>query len=500
VFDSESSPHSSIAISLRPYQVDAIDKARALIASGVRRIVIVAPTGAGKTTIAGQIVASAVARGRRALFVAHRRELIQQAYRRLLAFGLAETEVGVVMAGERRCRRPGARVQVASIATLRNRPKPLADLVFVDECHLAMAKSYRALQEHYRAAVHLGLTATPYRGDGQGLEHAYDEMVVVATPRQLIDDGYLVEPRVLTIPPDAMPDLSKVRIRRGDYDERALARIMDQRRLVGNLVEHWLAHAAERRTVAFASSVAHSQHIAARFRDAGVAAEHIDGKTRAKERDAILARLQSGETRVVSNCGVLCEGWDQPSVKCAILARPTKSTGLYLQQAGRILRPWQNMSALILDHAGCALEHGVPQADRTFSLDAGPLRTHAPRSGDVAADGSEPVEREAPDETPETLVELSGDRAAMYEAYDRLCTTARERHYRIGWAYFRFVEQFGHAPPADIVALVRGFSLPRAPETRQPRRRTELATITEVLQRACADNGGRVAWTMFDER
>jgi superfamily II DNA or RNA helicase len=86
----------------------------------------------------------------------------------------------------------------------------------------------------------------------------------------------------------------------------------------------------------------------------------------------MLARLESGETLLVSNCGVLCEGWDQPSVKCAILARPTKSTGLYLQQAGRILRPWQGQQAIILDHGGCAVEHGLPQDDREYTLDARP--------------------------------------------------------------------------------------------------------------------------------
>ncbi|MCC7540350.1 MAG: hypothetical protein IT379_29305 [Deltaproteobacteria bacterium] len=217
--------------------------------------------------------------------------------------------------------------------------------------------------------MHVGLTATPYRADGKGLGGSYDELIVVASTRELIADGYLVEPRVLTVSASSLPDLSRVRVRGGDYDEKALGDAVNQRALVGNIVEHWLQHADRARTVVFAVSIAHSRHVVERFREAGVPAEHLDGDTPTGDRDAILARLARGETRVVGSVGTLCEGWDMPAVKCAILARPTKSTGLYLQQAGRILRPWEDVRALILDHAGCAVEHGLPQDDREFTLD-----------------------------------------------------------------------------------------------------------------------------------
>jgi superfamily II DNA or RNA helicase len=356
------------AIHLRPYQVGAVAGIEARIAAGVRRLVLVLPTGGGKTTIAGSLILRAVARGQRVLFLAHRRELIVQAYLRLLDMGLSVEQVGIVMASDAR-RRPGAAVQVASIDTLRRRARPLADLVFVDECHRALATSYREIAADYPDAIHLGLTATPYRADGKGLGDAYDELIVVATPRQLIGEGYLVEPRVFTVPPSQRPNLAGIRVARGDYAARELDEAMNRQALVGNIVEHWQRHAGGVRTVVFAVSIAHSRHITERFREAGIPAEHLDGATATQERDAILARLDRGETQVVSNCGVLCEGWDQPSVKCAVLARPTKSTGLYLQQAGRILRPWQETAAIILDHAGCAHEHGLPQDDRDFSLE-----------------------------------------------------------------------------------------------------------------------------------
>jgi superfamily II DNA or RNA helicase len=355
-------------VCLRPYQAHAIHQIDTLVAQGTRRILVVAPTGAGKTSIAGSLILRAVSQGQQVLFLAHRRELIVQAWRRLQEMGLPPEQVGILMASDAR-RRPAAPVQVASVDTLRRRRLPAADLVFVDECHRALSPTYLGILKEYPQAVHLGLTATPFRADGRGFREVYDDLVLVASMQQLIAEGFLVEPRVFTVPASHLPDLGRVRVRGGDYDERALADAVDQQRLVGNIVEHWQKLAAGVRTVAFAVSIAHSQHIAASFQQAGVPAEHLDGSLATEERDAILQRLERGETLVVSNCGVLAEGWDQPSVKCAILARPTKSTGLYLQQAGRILRPWQGQPALLLDHAGCAVEHGLPQDEREFSLD-----------------------------------------------------------------------------------------------------------------------------------
>lgn len=385
------------APALRPYQVDAIQRAREAIGRGRRHVLIVAPTGSGKTIVASSIIASAVARGRRVLVVAHRRELIRQTYAKVVRGGVQHDAVGVVMASvgrptlrliepdpatltdaalwaEHARSRPSAPVQVASIDTLRRRALPPADLIIIDEAHRALAPSYRALRDHYTAATHLGLTATPCRTDGRGLGDYYDELVTVATVRQLIDQGHLVEPRVWSTA--ALPDLSSVRTRGGDYDAEQLAAACDRRELVGDIVEHWQRLGGGARTVVFAASVQHSQHIAETFRAAGVAAEHLDGETPTPDRDAILARLDRGETTVVSNYGVLVEGWDQPSVAVCILARPTKSEAVYLQAAGRVLRPAPGKAhAIILDHAGCALQHGLPQDDREHTLEGRAKRT-----------------------------------------------------------------------------------------------------------------------------
>ncbi len=472
-------------VHLRPYQSAAIARIHARIAAGARRILVVAPCGAGKTVCFSRVIADVVARGQRALVVAHRRELIQQTFRKLCDAGLAEDQIGVLMASDPR-RRPAAPVQVASIDTLRNRPKPLAHLVVRDEAHRALAKTDRDIAAAYPDAVHLGFTATPYRADNRGLGEAYDEIVVVASVQELIGQGFLVEPRVFTIPEREQPNLSGVRVRGGDYDNRDLDSAMDQQPLVGNIVEHWKRHAQGARTFAFAVSVKHSKHIAERFCESGIAAEHVDGATPLEERDAIFARLTTGETLVVSNVGIACEGTDIPPVKCAILARPTKSTGLYLQQAGRILRPWNDQRAIILDHAGCARLHGLPQDDRGFSLEPKPKRErdptengasvsirvctgcHAvlpgaaracPECGNVFAEAHDlPTEEEG------TLVEATASQIPLFERplsdhersrrrgyFEQMRALARAKRRDIDWAIGRFAQRFGKSPEPEWI-------------------------------------------------
>ena len=360
--------------------------------------------------------------------------------------------------------------------------------------------TYRDIAGYYPDAIHMGLTATPFRANGEGLDDAYDDLLLVASPRRLIDEGHLVEPRVFTVPTEYLPDLSAVRMKRGDYDQRALAEAVDSKMLVGNLVEHWMRHTEGVRTVAFAVSVAHSQHIAEQFRNAGVAAEHLDGGTPTADRDAILARLESGETTVVSNCGILGEGWDQPAVKCAILARPTRSTGLYLQQAGRILRPWNGQGAIILDHGGCVIEHGLPQDDRNFTLEgskkkrngksAAPVRTCPscfavlPLNTRVCPECSTVLieQAEVPKEREGTLVEVRSEDLKRIEL-ERLRSIADERGYKPGWVYYRFKERFGEAPPRD----------PR-PRTKPT---VDVLALRDVLRNA-ARSGGGLGWSSIE--
>lgn len=378
-------------IPLRPYQQRACDGVLGRFARAVRRVLLVLPTGGGKTVIASALVNAAIEMGRPVVFLAHRRELIKQTFAKLLRNGLAPDQVGVIMAGvappaghlfrvpslaeatddqlwQLHGRwRPAAPVQVGSIDTFRNRAKPRAGLVIVDEAHRALAKSYVDVQKAYPDAWHLGLTATPFRADGKGLGDAYDDLVVAATFGELVGESFLVPPRCFGARRQA--DLKGVKVSAGDYNQEQLARAVNKAELIGDIIEHWKTHGNDAPTFAFAVDVAHSMHLAQRFNAAGIPARHVDGATEASERDDAIAALRDGRVRVLCNCNVFTEGTDVPSVKTIVLARPTKSEGLYLQQAGRGARPHQGQEFVVLDHAGCCTEFGLPQEPREYSLE-----------------------------------------------------------------------------------------------------------------------------------
>jgi superfamily II DNA or RNA helicase len=192
-------------------------------------------------------------------------------------------------------------VQVASIDTLRARALnrdvialPLADIIFIDEAHHARALTYERVIDAYPKAAVIGLTATPCRGDGRGLGNIFTKLIECPQVEELIGLGVLVRSRVYA-PVD--PDLTGVRTQNGDYVINQLASRMNTDKLVGDIVTHWLQYGERRRTVIFAVDVAHSVHIRNEMIRAGVRAEHLDANTPISEREAILARLASGETR-----------------------------------------------------------------------------------------------------------------------------------------------------------------------------------------------------------
>jgi DNA repair protein RadD len=373
-------------MNLRPYQLDAIESARQEIRGGAKKVLLIMPTGGGKTVVFSHVVQSAVSKGSRALVIAHRRELVDQASKKLNAFGVQH---GIIQAGfPRALHRP---VQVASIQTLMRNPGQLTrvDLLVVDECHhITTTNGYAELLKLFPNALVLGVTATPWRLDGRGLADVFESHVVACTPRELRDEGFLV-------PVGGWEyegiDTSTARVKGGDFVASDMQASASSKRVVGDVVSEYLLHANGARAVLFALNVEHSKLMVEAFRAAGVAAEHVDGEMGTAERDAVLARLRSGVTRVVCNCNVLTEGFDCPELECCILARPTLSTALFLQMVGRVLRPSPGKAiARIHDHAGCLAAHGHPYADRDYSPT---LTARAPRK---KAEGSTPAESRCP--------------------------------------------------------------------------------------------------------
>jgi DNA repair protein RadD len=461
---------------LRPYQQQAIDRIHSAIAAGHRRILLVAPTGSGKTVIIAAIVADAAQQYRRAILLAHRRELIGQASTKLYA---ADVDHGVILAGFPT--RPDEPVQVASIATLHARAirtasidLPIADLVIVDEAHHCRARTYKRILEAYPRAIILGVTATPCRSDGRGLGDTFEVLIECPPVADLIAAKFLVGTKVFA---PTRPDLTGIRVERGDYVERELAPRMDTAKLVGDVVEQWLKLAERRKTVAFASSVGHSVHIRDELRRSGVLAEHLDGSTPPDERDAILAGLATGNIEVVTNYGVLTEGWDSPAVSCVVLARPTKHHGLFRQMIGRVLRPVPGkIDAIVLDHAGAIYEHGFIEEPVLWTLSPdrraesptqiarlkhrAPALTTCPECAAVRLEGKPcPACGWRPQPKPVAIDVIDGDlgrverdhsivAAAVDQRrfYSQLLYIANERGYQRGWAGHKFREKFGAWP------------------------------------------------------
>ena len=350
---------------LRPFQEKTVNTLRSNIGKGVRSQLVCSPTGSGKTVIASAIIQGAVLKGSYILFLAHRRELIDQSCAKLEDFGVLN--YSVIMSGDKRYN-PFAKVHVASIQTLMKREFPPADLIIIDECHRAASKSYRDVLANYPKAKVIGLSATPERLDGKGLDDIFDELVEVTTIGQLIEDGYLVKPLLYTGKFDSSV-LAGIKKRQGDYAEGELQEAMDTPKLVGDIIANWKKHANGKLTVAFACGVEHSQHIAKEFFNAGIPAASIDGGMPLAQRKAIISDWRKGYIKVVVNCMILTEGFDFPELECCILAAPTKSIAKALQMIGRIMRTANNKAgAIVLDHAGIIDEHGAPHLNRVWTL------------------------------------------------------------------------------------------------------------------------------------
>lgn len=370
-------------LELRDYQREALDEVYRLHDSGQRRQLIVAATGLGKTVMFGTMAAEL---GCDTLILAHRDELIRQAVDKLLMIWPG-APVGVVKAGENDVHAP---VVVASVQTLarQRRLDQLAHrrfgLVIVDEAHHAAAGSYRRVLGAVGAGpdddgfdgdrpLLVGVTATPDRGDRVGLDGIFD---CVAAERDLlwgIRAGYLSDVRGLRVVLDI--DLTTAKVRHGDYADGELGSMLEQADAPHYAAEAYLGHASTRKALVFWPTVALAQQAAAEFAARGVASEWVSGETDQPVRAAILRRFTSGDTMVLHNCAVLTEGYDEPTVDCVIVARPTKSRALYVQMIGRGTRRAPGKAdCLVIDLVGMSAEHDLVTTPDLFGLPLDRLR------------------------------------------------------------------------------------------------------------------------------
>ena len=325
----------STDIVLRDYQEAALAATENALAGGVKRQVWSMATGLGKTICFAEL---ARRRGGETLILAHRDELIQQAVEKVLRVW-PQADVGVVKAETDEHDRP---VVVASVQSLHERrlrrwEPDRFGLVVVDECHHAAAPSYRRILDHLQPKLLLGVTATPFRGDKITLADVFQKIVYSFGIKEGIQAGHLVDIRAYRV--HANVDLDTVRTTAGDFSAGELedaVNVPDRNRAI---VEAYRTHTDGKRVLVFTAGVQHAEDLAHEFWGAGVPAAYVHGAMPLAERREILRRLRSGEIRVVTNCNVLTEGFDEPSLEAVILARPTKSLGLFTQMVGRGTRP-----------------------------------------------------------------------------------------------------------------------------------------------------------------
>ena len=350
---------------LRDYQQEMIDKVVDSLRHGYRKIMIVLPTGGGKTAIASELVRRSYAKGKSSIFMCHRQELLDQTYE---TYG----KNGIIPAFIKGGMHPDYNnpMQIASVNTLVRRldKYKVPDIIFVDECHHSKAGQWNQILDWAKDSVVIGLTATPCRLDGKPLNDMYETMIQTVSTKELIDRGYLV-PYLYYAP--SIIDTSELVSANGDYTKKSLEAASFNSKIIGDNIEQYKKLAFGKRNVVFAISRKHGMGICDRYNEAGIRAEFVDGETPNKDRKAAIARFRSGETLVLVSVDIFGEGFDLPAIEVASLLRPTQSTSLYLQQVGRALRTCPEMGkqqAIILDHVNNYKTHGMPDEVREWSL------------------------------------------------------------------------------------------------------------------------------------
>lgn len=368
---------------LRSYQAGDVDRIHDAFSAGNNRILYVLPTGGGKTVSFVEIAKRAADHGTRTAILVHRDTLLLQASRKLYECGVRHSIIAPGHSG-----RYNDQIHVASVQTLvRRLDRYEFDFLIPDEAHHAVSPTYRKIFQRWPNAHVLGVTATPIRTDGQGLNSIFDTMVCGPSINALIRDGYLVEP--IAYGPAKPVELGNLRTRMGDYDQAQLADAMDRTEITGDAVAHYRRLCPGAPAVVFCVNVKHAEDVASDFAAAGFRAASVDGNMDQGEVRRRVAGLSDGTIQVLTSCDLISEGFDAPGVVAAILLRPTKSLAVYLQQVGRALRPVyapgfdladrvgrlraiaasSKPNAVILDHAGNCFRHGMADDDREWTLE-----------------------------------------------------------------------------------------------------------------------------------
>ena len=309
--------------------------------------------GGGKTCLAAFICDTAQRKGQNVLFLVHRKELLDQT---LSTFDFCGIERKTI--------------QVGMVKTVANHPEryPRFQTIIIDEAHLSITPTYQKIVEAYPDAYIIGLTGSPVRLDGKPLDKIYDTLILGPQTSELIEGGYLAPYRYYA---PTVADLSALKRKGSDFDTEQATDILSTSEVYGDVIHHYKTLAESKKTICYCSSIRHSKEMAQQFRAVGYAAIHFDGDTPKAERAQIVQDFRDGRIQILCNVNLIGEGLDVPDCECCILLRPTMSTALYIQQSNRALRYLPGKTAIILDHVGNVLRHGLPDEARHWTLEGG---------------------------------------------------------------------------------------------------------------------------------
>lgn len=340
-------------IKLRQYQDDLVTALQYAIGNGKRRVCAVLGCGGGKSVIQGNIAARATSKGNRVMFIVHRKELCEQIAATFKACGV-NMELCTINMVQTACRR------------LEKFEKPA--LILVDEAHHILSASYRHILDYFPNAVVVGFTATPQRMNEGGLGEVFEVLIEGKSTRWLIDNGFLTDYKPFGI---QLADTSGLHTSRGDYRQEEIEALMARGAIFQDSVKAWMNLAKGKQTIVYCAGIKASKGTVAAFREAGIKAAHLDGKTPKAERAEIVEAFKRGDITVLCNVDLFGEGFDVPNCDCVVLLRPTQSLTLHIQQSMRSMRinpDNPNKVAIIIDHVGNFNRHGMPDDVRYWSL------------------------------------------------------------------------------------------------------------------------------------
>jgi DNA repair protein RadD len=359
-------------LTLREDQLDLVSRTSAALRK-YRSVLMQSPTGSGKTVMASHMIGMINRASKSAWFICHRTELVEGSSKTFMRYGFQHSYIAAGLPFDARML-----LQVCSIDTLKGRLDRLQApaFAFIDECHHSAAAGWdKVIQWLIASGTRvIGLSATPCRADGSGLDKQYEEMILGAKVSWLIEQGFLSQYRYFA--PSA-PDVSGVHKRGGEFitSELDIAVAKSQPQLTGDIIHHWRKLANGMLTIGFARSIAHSEHMAQEFNSAGIPSAHLDGNTDKNERKRVIHSLANGDIRVVWNRSLFGEGFDlsaiagrDVTIDCIIDAAPTSALSWKKQKDGRALRPKDGKVAIIIDHAGNDQRHGYPDDDIEWEL------------------------------------------------------------------------------------------------------------------------------------